>query len=95
MSAPLGLLSWLAAGTVAGLLARVVLPGRPRMHLAAALVVGLWGGVLGGALATWLGFGGVVGYDVRGTVTAVLTAIFLLLLARALSLRYDASSSKT
>lgn len=87
MTLPLGLLSWLLSGTVTGLVARGTLPGRPRMGLVAALLVGIWGALLGGVLATWLGFGGLLSYDTRSVVTAVLASVFLLLVVRAASLR--------
>lgn len=87
MNLPLGLFSWLLAGTVLGLVACPALPGRPRMSLAAAVPVGIWGALIGGAAATWLGFGGLAAFDVRSVVTAALSAVFLLLLVRALSLR--------
>jgi uncharacterized membrane protein YeaQ/YmgE (transglycosylase-associated protein family) len=57
------------------------------MGPAAAVQVGIWGAVLGGVLATWLGFGGLVSYDLRSVATAVLAAVFLLLVVRGASLR--------
>lgn len=87
MTFPLGLLSWLLSGTVTGFVARGVIPGRPRMSLAAAVLVGIWGALVGGVLATGLGFGGLVSFDLRSAATSVLAAVFLLLVVRAASLR--------
>ncbi len=82
MPLPLALLSWLLVGTVAGLLAAWLLPGRLPRRFLLDPTVGLLGALGGGMLATLLGFGGVVGYDPRALITATLGAMLLLLLFR-------------
>lgn len=82
MMLPYGLFSWLLAGLALGLVARLVLPGRPRLGRAAACLAGIWGAFLGGVLATALGFGGLVSFDARSVVTAALAAVVFLLLVR-------------
>ena len=82
----LGLSSWILIGLIVGLVSYHFLPGTPRLHWAAALAVGLAGAVLGGLLATWLGFGGLSGFDLRGFTTATLGAVVLLLGAQILGL---------
>ena len=64
------------------LLGRMVLPGRPRLTYAAALIVGVGGAFLGGLLATVLGFGGLAAFDPRALVTATLASILGLLVLR-------------
>jgi len=80
----MGLLSWIFMGLIAGVLARLVLPGRDAAGLLLTIVVGIVGALLGGFLATKLGFGGLSGFDLRSVVIATLGAILLLLLARLL-----------
>lgn len=75
----LGLLSWILIGLATALLGRLLLPGRPRLSLIAALAAGTCGALLGGLLATALGFGGLAGFDPRALVTATLTSILCLL----------------
>ena len=82
----LGLFSWLLIGLAAGALARAFLPGTPRLAWYLALGAGLLGAVLGGTLATALGFGGFAGFDVRALVVATLGAVLVLLLVRTASL---------
>lgn len=86
MIVPLGLLSWLAAGLVAVLLAWQLLPGQPGLSLAAALLAGPWGALAGGMIATVLGFGGLVSFDRRSLVIAALTAVLTLLVLRSVQL---------
>ena len=74
-----GLVLWLAAGAVAGLGGKLVLPGPP-LGWPAALLTGLLGGVAGGGLATVLDMGGIAELDLRAGVLALLTAILLVLL---------------
>ena len=74
-----GLALWIAAGLVAGIAGKLVLPGPP-LGWPAALLTGLLGGVAGGTLATVLDMGGIAELDLRATVLALLTAMLLLLL---------------
>ncbi|RMH23026.1 MAG: GlsB/YeaQ/YmgE family stress response membrane protein [Acidobacteria bacterium] len=74
-----GLYAWILIGLVAGLLAPRVLGGAGRLTKA---LLGVAGAVLGGLLATALGFGGLAGFDLRGFTTATLCAIVTLLLWR-------------
>ncbi len=74
----MGILSWLVIGLLAGALARFLLPGKQRMGCFATTAVGVLGGLLGGFLATLLGFGGISGFDLRSL--AIATAVALLLL---------------
>ena len=83
----LGLLSWLAIGLIAGLSAGRMLPGKPPLGPGTSIAAGLGGALLGGLLATALGFGGMAAYDLRSLVTATLGAVICLLLARYFTLR--------
>ncbi len=76
----LGLLSWLAIGLIAGISAGSMLPAEPRLGWALTTGAGLGGALAGGLLATALGFGGMVAYDVRSLATATLSAVVCLLL---------------
>ncbi|MCL4836675.1 MAG: GlsB/YeaQ/YmgE family stress response membrane protein [Thermoanaerobaculia bacterium] len=75
----MGILSWIAIGLLAGALARFLLPGRQRLGCFATTAVGVLGGLLGGFLATLLGFGGISGFDLRSLAIATGGALLLLL----------------
>ena len=80
--AMMGLFSWILMGLLAGLLARFVLPGRDPMGCIVTTLVGIAGAVLGGFLATLLGFGGFAGFDLRSLLVATAGAVLLLLVTR-------------
>jgi len=81
---PMGLLSWIFMGLLAGVLAKLILPGKDRGGLLVTIAIGIVGALLGGFLATKLGFGGLSGLDLRSVVIATLGAILLLLVVRLL-----------
>ena len=74
-----GLIAWCAAGLLLGLVARLLPPWRGASWLL-TLTIGLLGATSGGVLATALGFGGLVGFDVRACAAAALGALLALLL---------------
>lgn len=80
----MGILSWIAMGLIAGLLARLLLPGRDPAGLWVAVIVGIVGALVGGLLATWLGFGGISGFDLRSVAIATLGGIVFLVVVRLL-----------
>lgn len=82
-----GFLSWLAAGLVTGAAFRLA-AGRLLAGVGvergwtACLLLGAGGALLGGLLATWLGFGGVAAYDPLSLIVAALAGLLVLLLDR-------------
>jgi len=75
-----GLLLWLGVGLAIGAVAPRLLPApvvRRRWSLAFALV----GALVGGLLATALGFGGIASPDLRSVVIAVLASLLSVLAA--------------
>lgn len=81
----MGLLSWIIFGLIAGAIAKFLTPGRDPGGCIVTIIVGIVGALLGGFLATKLGFGGISGFDLRSFFIAVLGAIILLLLWRMVS----------
>ena len=79
----MGIGSWLVMGLLAGAIGKLLLPGKDVGGCVVTILVGLAGALLGGFLATYLGFGGISGFDVRSLVIATLGAILLLLALRA------------
>lgn len=79
-----GILSWILFGLVAGVIAKLLMPGRDVGGCIITIVIGIAGALLGGFLATRLGFGGISGFDFRSLVIAVIGSILLLLIFRAL-----------
>jgi uncharacterized membrane protein YeaQ/YmgE (transglycosylase-associated protein family) len=79
------ILAWIALGLIAGLLDRALArQGRP-LGCILAVLAGVAGALLGGALATGLGFGGLLGgLDLRSLAVAALGAVVLLVALRLL-----------
>ena len=80
MESFLGPLAWIGIGLVAGFAAKWLLPGKSPGGCGLVLL-GVLGGVFGGLLATWLGFGG-LRLDYRSLIVALLGAVLLLFAGR-------------
>lgn len=82
MGAFTGLISWVLFGLVAGIVAKLLMPGRDPGGCIVTTLLGIAGALLGGFLATQLGYGGIARFDLYGFLVAVLGAVILLLLYR-------------
>ncbi|HLE86011.1 MAG TPA: GlsB/YeaQ/YmgE family stress response membrane protein [Thermoanaerobaculia bacterium] len=80
----MGILTWILFGLVAGAIAKLLMPGRDPGGCILTIVIGIAGALLGGFLATLLGFGGIEEFDLRSMLIAVLGSIVLLAIFRAL-----------
>jgi uncharacterized membrane protein YeaQ/YmgE (transglycosylase-associated protein family) len=80
-----GLLSWIVFGLIAGAIAKFLTPGRDPGGCIITIIIGIVGSVLGGYLATLLGFGGISGFDLRSFFIAVIGSIILLFIWRMIS----------
>jgi uncharacterized membrane protein YeaQ/YmgE (transglycosylase-associated protein family) len=80
--AGMGLLSWIAIGLVAGILGKFLLPGKDPGGCFLTTIIGIVGALVGGAIATALGYGGVSGFDLRSVGIATVGAILFQLVLR-------------
>ncbi|HEX9732745.1 MAG TPA: GlsB/YeaQ/YmgE family stress response membrane protein [Thermoanaerobaculia bacterium] len=78
----MGILSWVVLGLIAGALAKLIMPGKDPGGCIVTMIIGIVGAVLGGFLATQLGYGTVEGFDLRSLVIAVVGSLILLLIYR-------------
>ncbi len=79
-----GLISWVVFGLVAGIVAKLLTPGNDPGGCVITSLLGIAGALLGGFIASALGFGGVAAWDFRSFIIAVIGAVLLLVIYRAL-----------
>jgi uncharacterized membrane protein YeaQ/YmgE (transglycosylase-associated protein family) len=78
----MGLISWMLMGLFAGALARFLTPGDDRMGCFFTILTGVVGAVVGGVVATLLGFGGFRGFDLYSLIVATLGAVVFLFIVK-------------
>jgi uncharacterized membrane protein YeaQ/YmgE (transglycosylase-associated protein family) len=83
----MGIATWIVLGLVAGLVAKIVMPGRDPGGIIVTALLGIGGALVGGFIGTRLGFGNISGFDLRSVVIAVGGAVLLLFLHRLLKRR--------
>jgi len=74
----LGFLYWALFGLVAGVLAKMLIPGKQPGGFIVTAVIGVVGAVLGGWIGTQVGFGSVEGFDIKSMALAVGGSVLLL-----------------
>lgn len=85
----MGIIGWIVLGLLAGLIAKAIMPGAESLGLVLTTVLGIVGAVLGGFIATALGFGDPVDefFDLSTWLAAVIGALIILFLWNAISNR--------
>ena len=74
----MGIIGFLIAGLIIGLIARLLLPGRQKIGLLWTLALGVVGSVIGGTIASGIGSGDVGELNIIGFVCAVIASVALL-----------------
>ena len=74
----MGIITWLAIGTVAGLLVNWLLPGRFPFGIAGTVTCGVAGALLGGTLFSLIAGRGITGFDALSLVIAFAGAALVL-----------------
>jgi uncharacterized membrane protein YeaQ/YmgE (transglycosylase-associated protein family) len=77
----MGILAWIVFGAIAGWIASLVMGSGG--SLVTDIVIGIIGAVLGGWLVSFFGYGGVSGFNVYSFLVAVLGAVVLIAIVRA------------
>ncbi|MDI1311176.1 GlsB/YeaQ/YmgE family stress response membrane protein [Prosthecobacter sp.] len=80
-----GILIWSALGLVAGILAKLIMPGRQGINPITTVLLGIIGSIIGGYLGHKLGYTDMTGsFSVKGIGTAVAGAVILMTVWRLL-----------
>jgi len=80
-----GILAWIVFGLIVGLIARWIVPGEAPGGIVADVIVGIVGALIGGWLYRLFGHAGVTGFNLPSMVCALIGAVVLLWLLRAVS----------
>ncbi len=80
----MGILTWIIFGLIAGVIAKLIMPGRDGGGFILTCVLGIVGAVVGGWLATMFGMGSVNGFNMHSFLVAVVGAIVVLVVFRLL-----------
>lgn len=72
------MIGFIVFGLVVGALARLAVPGRQHLSIGMTLLLGLVGSVVGGVVANALGTGDIWELNFLGSVVAIVTAVFLI-----------------
>jgi len=83
----MSVLSWIGLGLLVGALAKFIMPGKDPGGLIVTILIGIAGAIIGGAIATRMGFGTVTGLDARSILVATGGSMLLLILYRILKKR--------
>ena len=75
----MGIIAWIIFGLIAGVIAKVIMPGRDGGGFILTCILGIVGAVVGGWLATMFGIGGSIsGFNLHSFLVAVVGAIVVL-----------------
>ena len=74
----MGILSWLCLGLIVGLLANWIMPGHAGGGMIANTILGICGALVGGFIASAVGFGTVTGFNPISLLIARAGALLLL-----------------
>lgn len=77
----MGLLLWIVFGAIAGWIASIIVKSQQGLLL--DIITGIIGAVIGGWIMSLVGYGGVSGFNVYSFVVAILGAIVLLAIVKA------------
>lgn len=83
----MGILAWILFGLIAGAIAKLIMPGRDPGGFLVTIGLGIVGALLGGFLGQLIGIGGVTGFNLGSFVLAVVGAVLLLVIYRAMKRR--------
>ena len=79
----IGIISWIVVGLIAGILGKLIVPGRDPGGFLLTIVIGMIGALVGGFIVQLLGGTGLTGFSIWSILVATLGAIILLALYRA------------
>jgi uncharacterized membrane protein YeaQ/YmgE (transglycosylase-associated protein family) len=78
----MGILAWIVVGLIAGLLAKLVIPGDDPGGIIVTILIGIAGAFVGGFVFSIFGGTGMTGFNLWSILVATVGAVILLLIYR-------------
>jgi uncharacterized membrane protein YeaQ/YmgE (transglycosylase-associated protein family) len=78
----MGIIAWIVLGLIAGVLAKLIMPGRDPGGIIVTILIGIAGALIGGFVFSLFGGGGVTGLNLGSIFVAVVGSLILLALYR-------------
>ncbi|HEV7127422.1 MAG TPA: GlsB/YeaQ/YmgE family stress response membrane protein [Ktedonobacterales bacterium] len=78
------IIGWIILGAIVGWLASLIVRGTG-LGLVGDIIVGIVGALIGGFIVSLFGLGGITGFNIWSFIVALIGAIVLLLIVRAVS----------
>lgn len=75
----MAIIGFLVFGLFVGFVARLLVPGRQKLTLGMTLLLGIIGSIIGGVVANALGTGDVWELNFLGSIVAIVTSVFLII----------------
>ena len=82
-----GIIAWIVVGLIAGLLAKLVMPGDDPGGIIVTVLIGMAGALVGGFIVGLLGGSGATGFNIWSILVATLGAVILLAIYRLIARR--------
>ena len=83
----MGIVAWVVVGLIAGILAKIAMPGPDPGGIILTIVIGIVGALLGGFIVSNLGGPGVTGLNLPSILVATVGSVILLTLYRLVTRR--------
>src|SRR2546428_10383853 len=71
----MGIIAWIVLGLIAGVLAKLIMPGRDPGGIIVTMLIGIAGALVGGFVFSLFGGGGVTGVNLGSIIVAVVGAL--------------------
>jgi len=78
----MGIISWIVLGLIAGILAKLMMPGKDGGGFIVTVLLGIAGAFVGGWAGSFFGLGTTGGFSLGSIVTATVGALLLLIIYR-------------
>lgn len=74
----MGIFTWIIFGLIAGIVAKLIMPGKDPGGFIITILLGIAGAFIGGLVGSAVGFGDVSGFNLKSMGLAILGAVILL-----------------